>query len=130
MIDPGAGLGIRGRVLLVLLVCITFPLGSGCSSDPECIAVPFLPPVFRRRRRGENGGHGNADQRQGAGPRRCHRHHHGGLYISGVHTQNTQFSCAFHPTCCFSVPRIFLTASHATTALGLPYGQGEQCWLS
>ena len=22
------------------------------------------------------------------------------------------------------------TASHATTALDLPYGQGEQCWLS
>jgi hypothetical protein len=46
MIDPGAGLGIRGWVLLVLLVCITLPLGGGCSSDPECIAVPFLPQCF------------------------------------------------------------------------------------
>ena len=47
MIDPGAGLGIRGRVLLVLLVCITLPLGGGCSSDPECIAVPLLPQCFK-----------------------------------------------------------------------------------
>jgi hypothetical protein len=46
MIDSGAGLGIRGRVLLVLLVCITLSLGGGCSSDPECIAVPFLPQCF------------------------------------------------------------------------------------
>jgi hypothetical protein len=52
------------------------------------------------------------------------------LYISGVHEQNTQFSCAFHPTCCLRVPRNFLTAPYATTALGLPRGQGGQCWLS
>ena len=35
----------------------------------------------------------------------------------GVHEQNTQSSCAFHPTCC-SVPRTFLLAPYATTALG------------
>ena len=46
------------------------------------------------------------------------------MYIAGVQEQNTQSSCAFHPTCCRSVPRIFLTTPHATTALGLPHGQG------
>jgi hypothetical protein len=32
-----------------------------------------------------------------------------------------------HPTRCPGVPRMFLTAPHAATALGLHYGQGEQC---
>ena len=45
-----------------------------------------------------------------------------GLYIAGVHEQNTQASGAFRPTCGLSVPRTFLTAPHATTALGLPHG--------
>jgi hypothetical protein len=34
----------------------------------------------------------------------------GRLYISGVHEQNMQCSCAFPPICCLSVPRNFLTA--------------------
>jgi hypothetical protein len=46
MIAPGAGLRVRRRMLLVLLVCIALPLVGGCSSDPECIAVPFLPQCF------------------------------------------------------------------------------------
>jgi hypothetical protein len=46
MIDPGAGVGMRGRVLLVLLMYIVLPLVGGCSFDPECIAVPFLPQCF------------------------------------------------------------------------------------
>jgi hypothetical protein len=46
MIDTGAGLRVRRRVLLVLLVCIALPLVGGCSSDPECIAVFFLPQCF------------------------------------------------------------------------------------
>ena len=46
MIDTGAGLHVRRRMLLVLLVCIALPLVGGCSSDPECIAVPFLPECF------------------------------------------------------------------------------------
>jgi hypothetical protein len=37
---------MRRRVLLVLLVCIALPLSGGCSSEPECIAVPFLPECF------------------------------------------------------------------------------------
>ena len=39
------------------------------------------------------------------------------MYISGVHEQNTQSSCAFHPTCCLSVPRIFLTPPHTQPPL-------------
>jgi hypothetical protein len=46
MIDTVTGLRVRRRVLLVLLVCITLPLVGGCSSDPECIAVFFLPQCF------------------------------------------------------------------------------------
>jgi hypothetical protein len=46
MIDTGAGLRVRRRLLLVLLVCIALPLVGGCSSDPECIAAPFLPECF------------------------------------------------------------------------------------
>jgi hypothetical protein len=46
MLDTGAGLRVRRRVLLVLLVCIALPLVGGCSSDPECIAVFFLPQCF------------------------------------------------------------------------------------
>jgi hypothetical protein len=33
-------------VLLVLLVCLVLPLVGGCSSDPECFVVPFLPKCF------------------------------------------------------------------------------------
>jgi hypothetical protein len=49
MIDTGAGLRVRRRrllVLLVLLVCLALPLVGGCSADPACIAVPFLPQCF------------------------------------------------------------------------------------
>jgi hypothetical protein len=46
MIDTGAGVRVRRRLLLVLLVCLALPLVGGCSSDPECIAVPFLPKCF------------------------------------------------------------------------------------
>ena len=46
MIDTGAGLRVRPRILLGLLVCIALLLGGGCSSDPECIAVFFLPQCF------------------------------------------------------------------------------------
>jgi hypothetical protein len=46
MLDTMAGLHVRRRVLLVLLVCIALPLVGGCSSDPECIAVFFLPQCF------------------------------------------------------------------------------------
>ena len=46
MIDTGAGLRVRRRMLLLLLVCLALPLVGGCSSDPECIAVPFLPECF------------------------------------------------------------------------------------
>jgi len=40
--NTGAGL----RVLLVLLLCMALPLSGGCSADPECIVVPFLPKCF------------------------------------------------------------------------------------
>jgi hypothetical protein len=33
-------------LLLVLLVCLALPLVGGCSSDPECFVVPFLPKCF------------------------------------------------------------------------------------
>jgi hypothetical protein len=46
MIDPWAGCGRRGWVLLVLLVCLALPLVGGCSSDPECLAAPYLPQCF------------------------------------------------------------------------------------
>ena len=46
MIDTGAGFRVRRGMLLVLLVCLALPLVGGCSSDPECIAVPFLPECF------------------------------------------------------------------------------------
>ena len=46
MLDPGAGFCMRGLVLLVLLVCLALPLVGGCSSDPECIAAPYLPQCF------------------------------------------------------------------------------------
>jgi hypothetical protein len=32
-----AGLHMRHRLLLVLLVCLALPLVGGCSSDPECL---------------------------------------------------------------------------------------------
>ena len=43
MLDTMAGLLVRRRVLLV---CMALPLVGGCSSDPECIAVFFLPQCF------------------------------------------------------------------------------------
>lgn len=46
MIDIGAGLHVRRRLLMVLLVCLALPLVGGCSFDPECIAAPFLPQCF------------------------------------------------------------------------------------
>ena len=46
MIDTGAGVRVRPRLLLVLLVCLALPLVGGCSSDPECLAVPLLPQCF------------------------------------------------------------------------------------
>jgi hypothetical protein len=46
MIDTGAGVRVRRQLLLVLLVCLALPLVGGCSADPECIAVPFLPQCF------------------------------------------------------------------------------------
>ena len=52
---------------------------------------------------------------------------HRRLVYLGVHEQNMQCSCAFPPPRCLGVPRIFLTASPLATALGLRYGQGEQC---
>ena len=76
MIDTGAGLRVRRRMLLLLLVCIALPLVGGCSSDPECIAVPFLPECFEDDDEEESGRHGDADPRQGERPRRRHRHHH------------------------------------------------------
>src|SRR5262247_1549197 len=39
-------LPVRPRLLLVLLVCLALPLVGGCSGDPECFAVPFLPKCF------------------------------------------------------------------------------------
>src|SRR5262245_35125305 len=41
-----AGLHRRHGWLLVLLVCLALPLVGGCSSDPECFVVPFLPKCF------------------------------------------------------------------------------------
>jgi hypothetical protein len=46
MIDAVAGLRVRRRVLLVLLVCLALPLVGGCASEPECIVVFFLPQCF------------------------------------------------------------------------------------
>jgi len=46
MLDAVAGLRVRRRVLLMLLVCLALPLVGGCSSDPECIFVFFLPQCF------------------------------------------------------------------------------------
>jgi hypothetical protein len=46
MIDTGAGVRVRPRLLLVLLVCLALPLVGSCSSDPECLAVPLLPQCF------------------------------------------------------------------------------------
>lgn len=45
MSETEAGLHILHSVLLVLLVCLTLFL-VGCSGDPECFAVPFLPKCF------------------------------------------------------------------------------------
>jgi hypothetical protein len=41
-----AGLDVLHRVLLALLVCLALLLLVGCSGDPECFAVPFLPKCF------------------------------------------------------------------------------------
>ena len=41
-----AGFDVLPRVLLVLLVCLALLLLVGCSGDPECFAVPFLPKCF------------------------------------------------------------------------------------
>ena len=41
-----ASVHMRHRWLLVLLVCLALPLVGGCSSDPECFVVPFLPKCF------------------------------------------------------------------------------------
>ena len=41
-----AGFDVLHRVLLVLLVCLALLLLVGCSGDPECFAVPFLPKCF------------------------------------------------------------------------------------
>ena len=41
-----AGFDVLHRVLLVLLVCLALLLLVGCSGDPECFAVPFLPQCF------------------------------------------------------------------------------------
>ena len=46
MIDARAGVCLRGRGLLVLLVCLVLALGGGCSSDPGCLAAPYLPQCF------------------------------------------------------------------------------------
>ncbi len=46
MLDIGTGLRVRRRVLLVLLVGLALPLVGGCSSNPECFVVPFLPTCF------------------------------------------------------------------------------------
>ena len=46
MSNTMTGLHMRHRLLLVLLVCLAFPLVGGCSGDPECFAVPFLPKCF------------------------------------------------------------------------------------
>src|SRR4051794_30716044 len=45
MSETEAGLHVLHRVLLVLLVCLALFL-VGCSGDPECFAVPFLPKCF------------------------------------------------------------------------------------
>jgi hypothetical protein len=50
--------------------------------------------------------------------------------ISVVHEHNMPGSCACHPPRCLGMPRMLLTASHPATALGLHYGQSEQCWHS
>ena len=41
-----AGFDVLHRVLLTLLVCLALLLLVGCSGDPECFAVPFLPKCF------------------------------------------------------------------------------------
>jgi hypothetical protein len=46
MLDSEAGLRVRYRVLLILLLCLGLPFVGGCSGDPECFAVPFLPKCF------------------------------------------------------------------------------------
>ena len=46
MLNTGACLHARHRFLLALLVCLALPLIGGCSGDPECFAVPFLPKCF------------------------------------------------------------------------------------
>lgn len=46
MLDTGARLPARHRLLLVLLVCLVLPLVGGGSGDPACFAVPFLPKCF------------------------------------------------------------------------------------
>ena len=46
MLNTGARLPVRHRLLLVLLVCLALPLVGGCSGDPACFAVPFLPKCF------------------------------------------------------------------------------------
>jgi hypothetical protein len=45
MSETEASLHVLHRVLLVLLVCLALCL-VGCSGDPECFAVPFLPKCF------------------------------------------------------------------------------------
>jgi hypothetical protein len=40
------GLDVLHRVLLALLVGLALLLLVGCSGDPECFAVPFLPKCF------------------------------------------------------------------------------------
>lgn len=51
-----------------------------------------------------------------------------GSYISGMPEQNMQGSCACYPPHCLGMPRLFLTAPHPATVLGLHDDQGEQGW--
>jgi hypothetical protein len=44
--DQVHGFDVLHRVLLALLMCLALLLLVGCSGDPECFAVPFLPKCF------------------------------------------------------------------------------------
>jgi hypothetical protein len=80
------------------------PLRFCLSAIPTCRYLPLLDIAIHALHNARYQKLGRAETRSG-------------VAISGMHEQNMQSVCAYHPPCCRGVPRIFLTASYAAIAL-------------